>query len=141
MYWFITRPTTQGVRCLIVNDDKVLLIRHTYGNTLKTTVGGGLNKGESHAQAVLREVQEEIGIVLRDVTAVGTVLYTEEFKRDTITVFLAETKTTELILDKSEIKEADWYPLHDLPEDTSPLLNQFLDLARPHLQVKSDLTE
>lgn len=136
MYWFITRPTTQGVRCLIINEDKILLIKHTYGSELKTTVGGGVNKGEKLEQAVLREVKEETGIILSDITRVGKVLHTKEFKNDTINVFLAETKVTELILDRSEILEANWYPLNNLPEDTSPLFNQFLDLARPHLQEK-----
>ena len=141
MYWFITRPTTQGVRCLIINDGKVLLIRHTYGSVLRTTVGGGVNKGEEIEQAVLREIKEETGIILNGATKVGVVLYTKEFKNDTIHVFIAETKTTQLVLDRSEILEADWYLLNDMPTDTSPLLNQFLDLAKPHLQKSSNVVE
>jgi NADH pyrophosphatase NudC (nudix superfamily) len=136
IYWFITRPTTQGVRCLITNEDKVLLIKHTYGSILKTTVGGGVKKGETLEQAVIREVKEETGINLNDVMMVGVVMHKEEFKNDTINVFIAETETTDLILDRSEILEADWYPLSNLPNDTSPLFNQFLDLARPYLQDK-----
>lgn len=131
--WFFTRPTTHGVRCLLVNNGKVLLITHTYGSVLKTTVGGGINKRETPQEAVLREVREETGIVLHSATEVGTVLYTKEYKIDTIHVFIAETKTTELTLDRSEIKEAAWYPLDTIPTDVSPLFNQFLDLAKPHI--------
>lgn len=136
IYWFIARPSTHGVRCLIINENKILLIKHTYGSELKTTVGGGVNKNEELKQAVFREVEEETGIVLDDATEIGIVLHTKEFKNDTIHVFIAETTTTQLVLDRSEILEAQWYPLNNLPDDTSPLFKQFLDLARPYLQAK-----
>lgn len=132
--WFFTKPTTQGVRCLLINDGKVLLITHTYGSILKTTVGGGIDKGETPHEAVLREVREETGIVLHSATEVGTVPYTEDYKNDTIHVFIAETKTTELTLDRSEIKDAGWYPLDCLPTTgVSPLFYKFLDLAKHHI--------
>jgi ADP-ribose pyrophosphatase YjhB (NUDIX family) len=102
----------------------------------KLRLGGGVNKGEELEQAVLREIKEETGIILSEATKVGVVLHTKEFKNDTIHVFITKTITTDLILDRSEIPEADWYPLSNLPKDTSPLFNQFLDLARPYLQEK-----
>ena len=43
-WWFITRPTTEGVRCIIKDGNRVLLIRHTYGRKDYTVPSGGKNK-------------------------------------------------------------------------------------------------
>jgi hypothetical protein len=31
-FWFVARPSKQGVKCLVTCHDRVLLVRHTYGN-------------------------------------------------------------------------------------------------------------
>src|SRR5258708_12535025 len=59
-YWFIFRPKTQGVKCLILFGDEVLLIRHTYGHSVWTLPGGGFKKGETKEVAVKREVKKEL---------------------------------------------------------------------------------
>ena len=59
IYWFIFRPKTKGVICLILSGDELLLIRHTYGHSAWTLSGGGLKKNESKEEAVKREVKEE----------------------------------------------------------------------------------
>jgi 8-oxo-dGTP pyrophosphatase MutT (NUDIX family) len=49
---------------LLDRSDRVLLIAHLPGDgrTVWTAPGGGLDPGESHAQAAARELREEIGI-------------------------------------------------------------------------------
>jgi 8-oxo-dGTP pyrophosphatase MutT (NUDIX family) len=133
-YWFLARPSTQGVRCLIVNEDKILLVRHTYGSRLLNTVGGGLKKNETPREAAARETMEEVGLRLKNLQKIGEVDYYEEFKNDKIHVFLAETSDENVTLDGSEILVAGWYRLNNLPTDISPLFNTFLALARPYLQ-------
>lgn len=128
-YWFFRRPTTEGVRCLIINGNKILLIKHTYGSTLRTTVGGGIKRGETYEQAVLREVWEETGIELTKVRNVGKIEHNKEFKLDTIHVFVSETDKTTIDMSDAEIKEAGWFSLDNLPDDISPLFKQFLRLA------------
>ncbi|MEK7195749.1 MAG: NUDIX domain-containing protein, partial [Patescibacteria group bacterium] len=61
-YWFLVHPKTSGVKCLIEHDGKFLVIRNTYGEMHWTLPGGGIKKGESPEQAVLREVKEEVRI-------------------------------------------------------------------------------
>lgn len=134
LYWFVRRPITTGVKCLIVNDGQLLLVRHTYGSTLRTTVGGGIKSGESLEQAARREVYEEVGIRLDRVTKVGVVSHQTEYKHDTVHVFLAYTESVILELQTTEILEAGWYPLDTLPADVSPRLQQFLDLVSPYLR-------
>jgi 8-oxo-dGTP pyrophosphatase MutT (NUDIX family) len=54
-------PTALGVHGLLVNrDGKVLLVRHTYMPGL-SFVGGGVGRAEPPAEALLRELGEELG--------------------------------------------------------------------------------
>jgi len=133
VYWYIIRPETAGVRCVIVRDGKVLLVRHTYGSLFLTVVGGGIKKNETPKEAVIREVCEEVGLELTGINLVGIVQHDKEYKRDTIHVFLAKAMSTELRIDNSEIAEADWYSLDEIPSTISPLCRQFLELAVQHL--------
>lgn len=54
-------PVAYGACALIERDGKVLLVRHSYvaGWLLP---GGGVARGESAEQAVIREMKEEIGL-------------------------------------------------------------------------------
>lgn len=134
VYWFLLRPKTSGVRCVVLNKDKILLVRHTYGSHLWTTVGGGIKSNEDLEQAVRREAREEVGLELGVVKRVGEVQYEEEYKKDTAHVFLSDTLNTDLQPDQAEIAEAKWFPLKKLPEDVAPLLKKFVALAKPKME-------
>lgn len=58
----ILSPVAYAACALIVRDGKVLLVRHSYvpGWLLP---GGGVGRGEAAADAILREMKEEIGLV------------------------------------------------------------------------------
>jgi NADH pyrophosphatase NudC (nudix superfamily) len=133
VYWFFRRPTTEGVRCIIAHNNKILLVTHTYGSSLWTAVGGGVEKYETPPAAVIREVSEEVGLTLESVTQVGSIPYGKEYKKDTIHVFVAIAADDTLTVDHSEIKEAVWYHQDNLPPGTSPLFLSFLKLAKPLL--------
>jgi 8-oxo-dGTP pyrophosphatase MutT (NUDIX family) len=62
LYWFIFRPKTRGVICLILSGDDLLLIRQTYGRSAWTLSGGGFKKNETKEEAIKREVKEELGL-------------------------------------------------------------------------------
>ena len=49
---------------------RVLLVRHSYGPPLWSLPGGGMNRREHAEQAALREIREELGCGLRDLTAI-----------------------------------------------------------------------
>ncbi|MGB8602683.1 MAG: NUDIX domain-containing protein [Rhizomicrobium sp.] len=57
----ISSPTTVGVTALVECEGKIVLVRHSYlpGWHLP---GGGVDRGEPPATAVLREMREEIGL-------------------------------------------------------------------------------
>lgn len=63
--WRLTRGMTLGVRALVTDEaGRVLLIEHTYvcGWNLP---GGGVDRGETAEQAVVRELFEETGLEAR----------------------------------------------------------------------------
>lgn len=66
-YWLIVKPTTYGVKALIIHPvdaDRVLLVRHSYGDqALWSLPGGGYQPvREKPEQAARRECVEELGI-------------------------------------------------------------------------------
>ncbi len=59
-FFYTFRIKTVGVRALILKDNKILLVRHTYIDGWYLP-GGGVNAHESAQQAVVREAREEVG--------------------------------------------------------------------------------
>lgn len=128
IYCFILRPIRMGVRVLMLEDDKVWLIRHTYlpGWFMP---GGGLKKWETLEEAVRREAREETGAELGEVSLVGTFTSFIQWKTDHAVVFLCKDFK---FIGKSdgEIAEKKLFPLDTLPEDTFPSHRRLLDAFR-----------
>lgn len=120
LYWFIFRPKAHGVKCVIQNDGRILMIRNTYGHKFWTFPGGGVDKGETAEQAIRREIMEEVGVTVRDLRKIGAFFTTAEHKKDTVTVFTGESDGDQLKIDKGEILEARWF----LP-DKLPITSQY----------------
>ncbi len=117
LYWRIFKPQSYGVKIAIIhpNDpNKVLLVRHTYGNTdLWNIPGGGYNpKKETAESAAAREVLEEIGVHLLTVTYLGEYHTEHEGKRDTVSMFLGTIQTTKHIETSPELSQLDWVAIH-----------------------------
>jgi 8-oxo-dGTP pyrophosphatase MutT (NUDIX family) len=125
IYWFIFRPKTKGVICLILSGDELLLIRHTYGHSAWTLSGGGLKKNESKEEAVKREVKEELGL---DITPeyIGEFTHHPDYKIDTVSCFVARIEKIEPKIDRPEIKDAKWWHIDNLPEDHSMSLQRVI---------------
>src|SRR5947208_16401491 len=47
VYWFVFRPNTQGVKCLIEHDGRWLMIRNSYGKGHWTFPGGAIGRHET----------------------------------------------------------------------------------------------
>ena len=57
-YWKIFEPTILGVRALIVDQEQIMLVKHTYTNGWYLP-GGRVDRGETIYTAMCREVSEE----------------------------------------------------------------------------------
>jgi len=124
LWWTIRRPRTLGVRALVLDGaERVVLVKHTY-RPYWYLPGGGVNKRESFAHALARELREEIGLEdCRLDRVLGVYRNGGEGKDDHVVIFVVRTReaTAEVrAADAMEIEEAGWFALDALPADISP---------------------
>ena len=117
----VLRWRTTGVKAMVFDPaGALLLIRHRYGNAaLWMLPGGGVERGETVAQAAAREVMEEVGCRTVDLDLIGTYRNAAEGRRDTVHLFSATTPDT-AVADGIEVAEARFFRLDALPQTTSP---------------------
>ncbi len=115
MYCFLVRPIRMGVRVLMVQGEKIWLVRHTYMDGWFLP-GGGLKKWETLEAAARREALEETGAELGALDFVGVFTSTVQWKTDHTAVFhCSEFKITGK--PDAEISEARTFNLSELPGD------------------------
>ncbi|CAG7646595.1 NUDIX domain-containing protein [Paenibacillus allorhizosphaerae] len=120
MYWKIRRPVTMGSRAIIRQDGNILLIRQTYVEGWYLP-GGGVKRGESFQQAIIREVAEECGLEAVRPKLLQLYFSRNEGKIDHIALFeITEFSAIARAKTDAEIAELRFFALDDLPEDTSP---------------------
>ena len=114
IYQFILRPINLGVRVMLIQDEKVMLVRHVYQDGWFMP-GGGMKRKETIEQAARRECQEEVGVEMQKLELFGIFSNFTEWKSDHIVLFLSEEFT---MTDKkdSEIAEKRFFLLDNLPE-------------------------
>jgi len=113
LYWFVFKPKTRGVKCIVEHNGKILMIRNTYGHQRWTLPGGGIHKGETPEQAARRETMEEVGVSVEDLKNIGEFTTNVEYKRDTVTIFAGKIGSDQFKIDGVEVLEAKWF----LPDD------------------------
>ncbi len=103
---------TQSVKVVVLQKNKILLIRNTYRKGW-TLPGGGIKRNESPRQAAIREVKEEVKITITDLKNHGTIKLDFE-KNCFVTVFSGIVKSLDFQIDGLEIEEARWVNISDL---------------------------
>jgi ADP-ribose pyrophosphatase YjhB (NUDIX family) len=115
LYWFLVRPHTFGVQCVIQHGEAILLIRNTYGRKRWTFPGGRMARGETAENAIRREVLEEVGLHLDHLQNIGAIESTADYKKDRVEVFTGISQNQQVIIDIAEILEARWFHPRHLP--------------------------
>ena len=117
-YWFVVRPLNMGVKLMLIQDETILLVKHTYqpGWFLP---GGGVKRGEMIEQAAYREAAEEVGATLDHLQFFGLYTGFQQYKSDHIAVFLSNKFSVAGPQDY-EIEAYHFFALDNLPPDTSP---------------------
>ena len=135
--WRAFGPRTVGVRGLVVDgEDRVLLVRHSYGQRVWQLPGGGVHRRESLVAALHRELREETGVIVTGpVRLLGTYSSLTDGKSDHISVFVVDTFERE-DNDSTEVDAARFFPMDDLPEDASPATKRRVeDLRRGEVRA------
>ena len=90
IYWFILRPKTKGVKCIILYKGKVLMIRKTLTNSKFVFPGGAVKDGESLEESVIREIEEDLGLKLKKVKPIGEFTSEIFYRTETIYCFVSK---------------------------------------------------
>ncbi|MEO5756518.1 MAG: NUDIX domain-containing protein [Mesorhizobium sp.] len=123
LYFVLRRPMTLGVRGLIhdTSTNSIFLIRHTYVPGWQLP-GGGVEVGETLAEALARELSEEGNIELTAPPVLKSMHFNRRSsRRDHVGFYLIEQfSQTAPKLPDHEIAEAGFFPLDRLPAETTP---------------------
>jgi NAD+ diphosphatase len=108
--------TDPAVIMLVTDGDRALLGRQpTWPEGRFSTLAGFVDPGESLEQAVAREVMEEVGVEVTDVTYFGNQPW--PFPSSLMVGFFAQAVTTEIQVDGDEIEAARWFSREELREE------------------------
>ena len=131
-YWTSFRTSSiQGVRVILVQDRKVVLVTHWYAPWTWTLPGGGVNKNETPEAAAIREVKEETGFDVKSLAGeIGK--YKGTWGRgDMVMVFYTGDFEGSLALTPNiEIMGRSWFDIDNLPEELSPANRRRIEAYR-----------
>lgn len=121
LYWRVSRGMTLGVRGIVLDDDeRVLLVRHTYVKGWHLP-GGGVEPGETCLDALRRELAEEGRIRLAGEPALHGIFFNGRIsRRDHVAVYVVRDFVHDGPRERDrEIAEAAFFALDALPEGTT----------------------
>lgn len=115
---------TNGVRGLLIHDDKILLVQHRYNN-LWVMPGGKIDQNISATLALKKEFEEEVGIDIKEFgRRLGTYKNVSGGKNDEVTVYIIEkwekiAGHKKSLINWLEIKDVRWFKLSELDANVS----------------------
>ncbi|MEZ2147659.1 NUDIX domain-containing protein [Bradyrhizobium sp. DN5] len=122
VYFLLVRGMTLGVRAVVLDaENRVFLVRHSYVSGWHLP-GGGVDFGETMAQALLRELKEEGDIdLIGDAVLHGIFLNSHVSRRDHVAVYVVRQFSQDrLPAPNHEIVECGFFAITALPEGTTP---------------------
>jgi 8-oxo-dGTP pyrophosphatase MutT (NUDIX family) len=115
-----------GVKCLITDGDRLLLVRHAYGRRAWDLPGGSRKRGESPQAAARREMREELGVTIDDWQDLGQIDLRMNHRADSLYCFQAELSAPALSIDRGELACASWFEIDRLPAELSRFVHATL---------------
>lgn len=126
LWWQVRRPDIAGCRVLVFDeDDRVLLIRHSYGHGGWMLPGGGLARGEEPLAAAAREVREETGCTLANAYTVTVLVEPLWGARNTVHIVAGDTADPPRP-DRREVMSAAFFAADALPENLAGVMQRHL---------------
>jgi len=121
LYWRLARGLTLGVRALIISPGgEVLLVKHSYVPGWHLP-GGGVEPGETLADALARELAEEANVTLLAAPQLHGMYFNDAVsRRDHVALFVVHAYRQDLPpIRNREIVDHGFFPPAALPPDTA----------------------
>ncbi len=109
----------------VVNGDKILLTRSVgWSHPFWGLVAGHIKSGETAEEAAAREVKEEVGLDIKNLSIVGTFVHKEI---DLLMIgFRADSENADIVVSQ-ELEKAEWFTLSaDLPTRPCSIASQVI---------------
>jgi NAD+ diphosphatase len=99
---------------LVHRGREVLLARnHRFPDGMYSTLAGFVEPGESIEETLIREVKEEVGVLVKNLEYLGSQPW--PFPNSLMLGFHAEYDSGDILLQEEEIADAKWFSIDDLP--------------------------
>jgi NAD+ diphosphatase len=110
---------SMAILALVKKGDQILLARSPqFPGPFYSILAGFVDLGETFEQCVAREVQEEVGIQVKNIRYFGSQPW--PFSNSMMVGFTCEWESGEIQIDPTELEVADWYDCSQLPELPPP---------------------
>jgi 8-oxo-dGTP pyrophosphatase MutT (NUDIX family) len=115
VYWFFARPRLDGVKCVLTDGTRVLLVLHTYGRREWDLPGGMIKRHELPSTAATREMEEELGISIERWRALNDLAVEMDHRHGILHCFHAGLGSAEFQVNRAEIERTGWFQRDQLP--------------------------
>lgn len=105
---------TPAIIVLIHNQDQILLARSKkFSGNMYSVLAGFIEPGESAEETLIREVQEEAGVTVKNIRYFGSQAW--PFPNSFMIGFVAEYHSGNIRIDTNELIDAQWFHIDELP--------------------------
>lgn len=106
---------TPAIMVCIIKDGKILLAKNkTFPQDFYSVLAGFVEPGERLEECICREVNEEVGLKIKDIEYFGSQPW--PMPNSLMIAYTAEYESGEINVDGQEIVEADWFAADSLPK-------------------------
>lgn len=116
--WSVIKPISVGVRILLIQNEHILLVRHSYQD-LWYLPGGGVKYGENLEDAARREISEEVEGVCGTLDLFGVYTNISDLNKNYVIVFKTADFTFNERFKSFEIGEVKLFGVKNLPRNIS----------------------
>lgn len=116
----ISYPPAVPAILVLVHDGERVLLGHKPGWGRRYSIlAGFVEPGESLEECVAREVMEEVGVTITDITYIGSQPW--PFPHQLMVGYMARYASGDIRIDELELDDAQWFHIDSLPELPAPM--------------------